>query len=259
MGGRGLPAGKMATLDPFDFDNYFLQRMAEFFGPDLGPFMRTSAPAQAIAPTPGISAVVPPQRAIEEWTEYPEERAGLGRRSQRTGPLLQPAIPIDIGEGQEGYWLEAALPGVPKDHIEVTVDHNNVLTIVAQPVGALAHACQATLKSTDSGHSSEPLRAQAPSTEHGKPESQPPTKSPPPTPQESPVKRDETNSSSSSTTTQSPRNILLSERPKGRLHRSVRLPKYANASDVKTCVENGVLCLFFGKLPSSQIQHKISI
>lgn len=244
----------MATLDPFDFDNYFLQRMSEFFGPDLGPFMRTSVPGAITTPTPSISAATPSQRPIEEWTDYPEERAVASRRPQRTSPLLQPVIPVDIGEGPEGYWVEAALPGVPKDHIEVTVDHNNVLTIVAQPVGALIHACQTTSRPTDTSHGSEPPRIQAPSTEHGKPESQPPTKSPPPTPQESPVKGEKT-----SNTGPTPRNILLSERPKGRLHRSVRLPKYADASNVKTCVENGVLCLFFGKLPSSQIQHKISI
>lgn len=52
---------------------------------------------------------------------------------------------------------------------------------------------------------------------------------------------------------------LLSERPRGRLHRIVRLPKNLDPESPQTCLQDGVLLLTFSKLPESHNLRRIEL
>ncbi|PJF20047.1 HSP30 [Paramicrosporidium saccamoebae] len=204
-------------MDPFDLDAYVTQRMRELFGPDVEALF----PAR----TPVI------RQRLEE--EDPEELLEQQPTTHQLSRMARQFIPIDIYESEDGYMVEASLPGVPKDKIEAHVDHNNVLSILARPSPLITHAC---------GQSDRPS---------GKEVRQPV----PPTPQESPSK----DVVKSKREEDVPHNFLLSERQRGKLYRSIRLPKHADAQNVKTCLENGILCLSFSKLPSAEVSHQIEI
>jgi HSP20 family molecular chaperone IbpA len=244
----------MATaLDPFDFDSYLLDRLAEFFGPDFGPFMKSVAAIPSIpSGTVAAGARRRPftiEESPDEWPGQAVEQAeqlqpSAGRRGAR------PAIAVDVAETENSYLVEASVPGIPKDHISVTVDHNNVLTIETQPVDLLQHACQMQHSEASSKFSAGEKYQQTTAA------AAPPNV--PATPAESPKKpmKEESKGAAGS---QKDRKVLLSERQKGAMRRAVRLPKYADAKNVKTCLESGVLCLCFAKLPSQQVQHKIEL
>jgi HSP20 family molecular chaperone IbpA len=207
----------MSMMDPFDLDAYVAQRMREIFGPDV----------EALFPvrTPVIRSR-PEEEEPEESLEQQPTTHQLSRRARQF-------IPIDIYENDDGYVVEASLPGVPKDKIEAHVDHNNVLSIIARPSPTVAHIC---------GQSDRPS---------DKEERQPV----PPTPQESPSK----DVGKLTKGEDAPHKFLLSERQRGKLHRSIRLPKHADAQNVKTCLENGILCLSFSKLAPAEVFHQIEI
>lgn len=222
-------------IDPSDFDTYLSQRLAEVFGPDIGAFFPTFTPVTARPETrrPMRSAASP----IEEYEEVGDvieltQEEPRSRRRQRRAE--RQFIPLDIVETDDGYIVEASLPGVPKENIEVHVDQNHVLTIDARPTPSVAHACGMKPETTQ-GFTSV---------------------STPESPQRQPQS---TTGPEQQTQQSSNRKFLLSERHKGRLHRSIRLPKHADAEQVKSCVESGVLCLCFNKIPPTKVSKRIEL
>lgn len=280
----------MTTLDPFDFDTYFLQRMSEFFGPDFESFMgfpqgpRTRPSPVTVRPEGG-GWMEPAARGryphetpeTEEITELETEKPS--RRELRRA--FRQYIPIDISESENGYLVEANLPGVPKESIQIHVDHNNVLTIDAKATPSVAHACGFMGKIASESHggsvsSTSTSAGGGRGEEAGKPRTTGPETSAGratsgtdiPTPQESPTKEKTSAGGAETAATreesqmrgmEETRKFMLSERQKGRLHRSIRLPKFADPDKVKSCMENGVLCLFFEKIPAAAAAKRIEL
>lgn len=215
-----------SLLDPLTLDTYINQRLQEFFGPDIESFFRS-----ATAPRP--SRAIP---AISGFEESEQEE------SQRHPRREKHLIPIDIYETEDGFVVEASVPGIPKDKIEINVDHNNVLTIEAHPTPFILHACMTKLRE---GIIPEERVTITKETK---------TKEDIPTPKESPSKEPTKEQKGPAI-----HKFLLSERFKGRLHRSIRLPKLADASNVQTCLESGILCLHFDRIPQSQVTRRIEL
>jgi HSP20 family molecular chaperone IbpA len=168
-----------------------------------------------------------------------EEEPELTRRQLRR---MRKRLQLDIVETDDAYFVEVNMPGVPKENVEVHVDHNNVLSIETRAVPLVTHTCgsQAFKRSTK-----EPQQGEAGAIS---------------TPTESPSKEAKKEEEQQGQPTESHnRKFLLSERQKGRMSRSIRLPKQADPEKVQTCLENGVLCLVFAKLPEHQVAHRIEV
>lgn len=54
-------------------------------------------------------------------------------------------FPVDVFADNENYYLEASLPGAAKESIDITVDHENRLTILASRKSAEKIAGQKTI------------------------------------------------------------------------------------------------------------------
>lgn len=50
--------------------------------------------------------------------------------------------------------------------------------------------------------------------------------------------------------------IIRLERPYGKVHKKIKLPKSANLDEAKTCLTNGVLCVCIPKIPEEQLAPK---
>jgi len=50
--------------------------------------------------------------------------------------------------------------------------------------------------------------------------------------------------------------IIRLERPYGKVHKKIKLPKSANLEGAKTCLTNGVLCVCIPKIPEEQLAPK---
>ena len=50
--------------------------------------------------------------------------------------------------------------------------------------------------------------------------------------------------------------IIRLERPYGKVHKKIKLPKSANLEEAKTCLTNGVLCVCIPKIPEEQLAPK---
>lgn len=265
----------MATVDPFDFDTYFLQRMSEFFGPDFENLMGFPTTTDTRV-RPGPATIRPASRRwieSEPSVRYPHEAADLTTEEITEMEQDKPStrelrrafrqyIPIDISDTENGYLVEANLPGIPKENVQIHVDHNNVLTIDAWATPSVAHACAflGKIASELHGGASNTARGEKGSSPKTSSETTPGKTAPGtdiPTPRESPTK--EKTSSTPEEGQHVPRKFMLSERCKGRLHRSIRLPKYADPDKAHSCIENGVLCLFFEKIPAAQAAKRIEL
>lgn len=256
--------GGNITMDPFDFDTYFLQRMNEFFGQDFESLFPTFPPV-AVRPEPkggssrieekagpgGSRAWIEAPEKVIEVDDAPEQ---LSRRQLRR--IARQFIPIDIMESEDGYVVEANLPGISKENIDAYVDHNNVLTIDTRPTPSVVHACQ--LKNLKGGEMENPNATQSIEPKPSHQEAPKSSGEGLPTPKESPSK-EPTKQHQPPSLEETQHRFLLGERYKGRLHRSIRLPKNADPKKVSSCIENGVLCLSFAKIPGSQLAHRIEL
>lgn len=276
-----------------NLDDYLLQRFREFFGPDadfllstldlpslLSPELERVTEVEPVLSLPSTAPTIPTSIPTQPTTT-------LSRRERKA---IKQFIPLDIVETDNAILVEASLPGVPKDYIDVTIDPNHVLTINVRAVPQMIHACgfqaQAggvsvgenrpggSIQSTPSAGQYGGLAPEQPVTirpEHQlaerREESTHPT--PAPTPTGSPKKQEvgagrEATTGEGSTKemkekSESKFRVLLFERQKGHLHRSVRLPKVANPEKVKTCMEEGILCLVFDKLSPTNVARRIQI
>ena len=270
----GRQQSRAFNLDsPYDLENYLLQRFSEFFGPDVETILGASA-----LDLPGIAASAQEWPAGFEPITEVEAMAPATLTTGRTAKerkAMKQFIPLDIVETKDHILVEASLPGVPKDHIDITVDHNNVLILNVRAVPHMAHTCGFKLEAKDvpqepvtikpeqqqqQKEQQQPKPQKEQVKEQQRPQAKAEMQSPVATPTGSPKKtQQEHKESESKEHEEEGYRVLLSERHKGHLHRSVRLPKVADAEKVKTCMESGVLCIVFDKLPASHTTRRIKL
>lgn len=256
---RAMP-GVAAVDSPSDWQNYLLQRLNEVFGPDWSADWE-------VEPLAGAREVWPagfePISEVEATVVAPSSALQPSQANRRERKAMKKFIPLDIVETEDAILVEASLPGVPKDHIDITVDHNNVLTLNVRALPHMQHACGFKLEKEKqaSGLPEEPVTVKPEQQKELESKEEMPT--PSATPSGSPTKHhtEEKEQHLEQKPSQGRQGfrVLLAERNKGHLHRSVRLPKVTNAEKCKTCMENGVLCLVFEKMPASQTHRKIQI